>query len=190
LRAISQVVVAAEAAMKWLQDVAKVVSSNGLPVVWHTPTGLPVRQFYTTQLAEEVNIFSGGRKVRIQFNRQGTDINPRKQSAGISPNFVHSCDAAHMMRTISMCKSAGINSYSMIHDSYGVHACDTGVLAQTLREAFVIQYSEDVLAKFRDEIISQLVDSGAGELVKELPELPPYGDLDINVVLDSEYFFA
>jgi DNA-directed RNA polymerase len=78
----------------------------------------------------------------------------------------------------------------MIHDSYGVHACDTRVLADTLREAFVEQYSGDVLAKFRDEIVSQLVASGAGKLVEKMPPLPSYGTLDLNVVLDSEYFFA
>jgi DNA-directed RNA polymerase len=190
LNAISTVVVAAEKAMKWLQDVAKVVSANGLPVVWTTPVGLPVRQFYTSTDSEQLQVFIGGERTMIQFNRKGTELNSRKQSAGISPNFVHSCDAAHMMSTISLCKSKGINSYSMIHDSYGVHACDTGTLAHSLRVAFVEQYTEDVLAKFRDEITDQLESSGAGELVKKMPPLPEYGTLDLQVILDSEYFFA
>lgn len=190
LKAISTVVVAAEEAMKWLQDVAKVVSANGLPVVWTTPIGLPVRQFYTNTEAEVLQVFISGARTTVQFNRHGTSLNTRKQSAGISPNFVHSCDAAHMMRTISMCKAKGIHSFSMIHDSYGVHACDTRVLADTLREAFVEQYSGDVLAKFRDEIVSQLVATGAGKLVEKMPPLPSYGTLDLSVVLDSEYFFA
>jgi DNA-directed RNA polymerase len=190
LMAISSVVVAAEAAMKWLQEVAKVVSANGLPVIWTTPVGLPVRQFYTVQDAEKLRVFIAGSPTWIQFNRHGKELNGRKQSAGISPNFVHSCDAAHMMKTISLCKASGINSFSMIHDSYGVHACDTRRLADNLRQAFVQQYSSDVLATFRDEIIEQLESSGAGELVAKMPPLPQYGTLDLTVVLDSEYFFA
>lgn len=190
LRAISTVVVAAEEAMKWLQDVAKVVSQNGLPVVWTTPVGLPVRQFYTTNLSEILKVYIGGEETKIHFQRQGGELNSRKQSAGISPNFVHSCDAAHMMSTISLCKADGIKDYAMIHDSYGVHACDTGTLANNLRVAFVEQYSGDVLAKFRDEIVSQLKSSGAEKLVAKMPPLPKYGTLDLNVVLDSEYFFA
>lgn len=190
LRAISQVVVAAEEAMKWLQEVAKVVSSNELPVVWTTPVGLPVRQFYTKQIADNLAVFVGGNKVVVQFNRYGSELNTRKQSAGISPNFVHGCDAAHMMRTISMCCEVGIDSFSMIHDSYGVHACDTERLANKLREAFVAQYSQDVLLEFRDEIVAQLISSGASKLVCKIPELPKYGSLDLAVVLDSEYFFA
>jgi DNA-directed RNA polymerase len=190
LRAISTVVVAAEEAMKWLQDVAKVVSQNGLPVVWTTPVGLPVRQFYTTNLSEILKVYIGGEETKIHFQRQGGELNSRKQSAGISPNFVHSCDAAHMMSTISLCKTGGIKDFAMIHDSYGVHACDTGTLANNLRVAFVEQYSGDVLAKFRDEIVSQLQSSGADKLVAKMPPLPKYGTLDLNVVLDSEYFFA
>jgi DNA-directed RNA polymerase len=89
-----------------------------------------------------------------------------------------------------MCKDAGINDFSMIHDSYGVHCCDTELLGNTLRQAFVAQYSVDVLGNFRDEIVEQLVNSGAGDLVKKIPELPEYGTLDLSVVLDSEYFFA
>lgn len=190
LKAISTVVVAAEEAMKWLQEVAKVVSSNNLPVVWHTPIGIPVRQFYTNQLAEFVKVYVAGKPREVQFNRYGSTLNPRKQTAGISPNFVHGCDASHMMRTISMCKDAGINDFSMIHDSYGVHCCDTELLGNTLRQAFVAQYSVDVLGNFRDEIVEQLVNSGAEDLVKKIPELPAYGTLDLTVVLDSEYFFA
>lgn len=190
LKAISSVVVAAEAAMKWLQEVAKVVSANGLPVIWTTPVGLPVRQYYTNQEASILQVFIAGTRTTVQFNRYGKELNTRKQSAGISPNFVHSCDAAHMMKTISLCKSSGIKSYSMIHDSYGVHACDTRKLADNLRQAFVDQYSSDVLATFKDEIVSQLESSGAKELVAKMPPLPEYGTLDLTVVLDSEYFFA
>ena len=190
LQAISTVVVAAEEAMKWLQDVAKVVSANGLPVIWNTPVGLPVRQFYTNTEAEKLQVFIAGERTLIQFNRHGVELNSRKQSAGISPNFVHSCDAAHLMKTISLCRTQGIQSFAMIHDSYGVHACDTGALANNLRVAFVEQYSGDVLAKFRDEIIEQLVASGAEKLVAKMPPLPAYGTLDLNVVLDSKYFFA
>jgi DNA-directed RNA polymerase len=190
LHAISSVVVAAEEAMKWLQDVAKVVSANGLPVIWTTPVGLPVRQFYTNQEAEILQVFVAGERTSVQFNRHGKTLNSRKQSAGISPNFVHSCDAAHMMGTISLCVGQGVTDFSMIHDSYGVHACDTPLLAEALRVAFVEQYSSDVLATFRDEIVNQLVSSGADKLVEKMPPLPKYGTLDLNVILDSEYFFA
>lgn len=189
-KAIRQVVVAAEEAMDWLKDVAKVVASNGLPVVWTTPSGLPVRQMYVENIAETVQVRIDGVKTKLEYNREGTEISTRRQQAGISPNFVHGCDAAHMMRTIVKAAESGITGFSMIHDSYGTHAADTGLMGQILREAFVEQYSEDVLGKFREEIITQLRETGADELVAKVPELPKYGTLDLTLVLDSEYFFA
>jgi DNA-directed RNA polymerase len=39
---------------------------------------------------------------------------------------------------------------------YGTHAGNVDVLFNTLREAFVQMYSEDLLEKFRQEVISYL----------------------------------
>jgi len=43
---LGEVVVAAEVAMKWLQDVAKIISLENLPIYWVTPVGFPVLQNY------------------------------------------------------------------------------------------------------------------------------------------------
>jgi DNA-directed RNA polymerase len=39
----------------------------------------------------------------------------------------------------------------MVHDSYGVHACDVDLLNRILREEFVRIYSEPVLQNFLNE---------------------------------------
>jgi len=46
-------------------------------------------------------------------------------------------DAAHMMRTINRLHAEGIRHFAMVHDSYGVHACDLDLLNRVLREEFV-----------------------------------------------------
>jgi|TARA_R110001606_G_scaffold398504_1_gene577719 DNA-directed RNA polymerase len=190
LKAISQVVVAAEEGMKWLQAVSKVVSKASIAVVWTSPIGLPVRQYYSQSISEIVRVCIAGTPTNIQFNKQGDTLNTRKQSAGISPNFVHSCDAAHMMATVEMCREEGLTSFSMIHDSYAVHACDTRQLADNLRKSFVNQYTVDVLQGFKEEIEYQLKGAGYEELISTIPPLPAYGTLELTAVLDSEYFFA
>jgi DNA-directed RNA polymerase len=50
----------------------------------------------------------------------------------------------------------------------------------------VDQYSGDVLADFKAQLVAQLPEA----LAAEIPELPPMGNLDLNLVLQSEYFFA
>jgi len=71
----------------------------------------------------------------------------------------------------------------MVHDSYGVHACDIDDLNRVLREEFVGMYSEPVMMKFFKE-------QWKANLGVPLPALPPPGSLDIRQVLESPYFFA
>lgn len=183
---IGEVVIAARTAMDWLREASKVASSAGLPVSWTTPAGFPVLQEYKEQVGQRVGVHYGGRLLNLVVAVEGTKLDRRRQTLGISPNFVHSCDASHMMLTTCLAADNGITSFAMIHDSYGTHAGRASVLAAALRQAFVDQYSGDVLADFRQQLVDQLPSDAA----ERLPPLPPHGDLDLNLVLDSAYFFA
>lgn len=184
--AIGTVVVAARQAMDWLQEAARVVAKNGLPVRWTAPQGFVVLQDYRVQRGRQVRVTLGGRPALLTLNVDTDRVDSRRQALGISPNFVHSCDAAHLMHTVVLCVGEGIKSFGMIHDSYATVAADAEALSRLLRQAFVEQYSGDVLGKFRAELIEQL----PPELVEELPEMPERGALDISCVLGSDYFFA
>jgi len=114
-------------------------------------------------------------------------LDRRKQSQGIAPNFVHSCDAAHMMLTVVRARQQGIDNFAMIHDSFGTTAGDVEDLYHVVRESLVEMYSEiDVLESFRDEIVQQLSDKNRAEL----QPLPARGNLDLSQVLESRYCFA
>ena len=183
---IGQVVIAARVAMDWLKASAKVAAKGDMPVSWTTPAGFPVLQEYRESIGSEVNVHVSGRYMRITTNVEGTKLDSRRQALGISPNFIHSCDAAHLMLTVCTALENGITDFAMIHDSYAAHAADTDVLAASLRAAFVEQYSREVLTDFRNELADQL----PAEVAVELPELPPCGDLDLSLVESSLYFFA
>ena len=184
--AIGQVVIAARVAMDWLKSSAKVAAKGDMPVSWTTPAGFPVLQEYRESLGTRVETHIGGRSVRITTSVEGTKLDSRRQALGISPNFIHSCDAAHLMLTVCTALENGIADFAMIHDSYGTHAADTDVLAASLRAAFNEQYSREVLTDFRNELAAQL----PAEVAIELPELPPNGNLDLSLVEQSLYFFA
>ena len=184
--AIGQVVIAARVAMDWLKASAKVAAKGDMPVSWTTPAGFPVLQEYRESIGERIRAHVGGRAMDISRNVEGTKLDSRRQALGISPNFIHSCDAAHLMLTVCTALENGITDFAMIHDSYGAHAADTDVLAASLRAAFREQYTREVLTDFRNELADQL----PAEVAVELPELPPCGDLDLSLVESSLYFFA
>lgn len=190
VQAIGQVVVAAKQAMDWLQEVAKVVAQDGLPVNWVSPIGFPVQQHYRETIGKRVNVTYMGHAQKITVAREGDKLNSRRQALGIAPNFVHSCDAAHMMRTINTAADMGVTHFSFIHDSFGCHAGDMDTLAQALRVAFVEQYSGDVLGDFYVQLVTQLESTGSTDLVKNIPPVPKRGTLDLQGVLESDYFFA
>lgn len=182
---VGQVVIAARAAMDWLQKAARVAAKEGLPVMWTTPTGFLVQQSYRVPNVKVLE--TTFEKVRIQpkYAVGLGKIDSRRQASGISPNWVHSLDASHLMKTINRGHQEGIRSFSMIHDSYGTHAGNAWALAQFLREEFVQMYAQvDILARFKEELEYQVTDPTA------IPELPPKGNLDLNLVLESEFFFA
>lgn len=184
--AIGQVVIAAREAMDWLKEAAKVAAKGDMPVSWTTPAGFPVLQEYRESAGARVLSYVSGRVVYITHSVDGTKLDGRRQALGISPNFVHSCDAAHLKLTVCAALDNNITDFAMIHDSYGTHAANTDILAASLRAAFVEQYSREVLTDFRDELAAQLTP----ELAAKLPDLPLCGDLDLSRVEQSAYFFA
>ena len=82
------------------------------------------------------------------------------------------------------CKQAGINSFMTVHDCYGTLAPDTDMSAKLLREAFVEIYRQPILKNFTQDVLSEIEVNEA-----DLPSIPKEGSLDIDGVLQSDYFF-
>ena len=185
-RAISKVVIGSKLAMDFLRDMAKVMNLEDKVFFWTTPSGFKVKQEYLQKNSTRVDTLWGGSRIRLNIEEQTQKINHVKTTNGKSPNLIHSMDAAHLINTIYSCIAEGISSFAMIHDSFATHAGNTDILRDTLRKEFVGIYSENQLARFRDEIASQL----SHKLAKKLPEVPSLGALDITKVLNSTYFFS
>lgn len=181
---VGEVVVAATRAMDWLQGAARVAAQEGLPVLWTTPTGFLVHQAYRVPQQKRIELTFQRVNLKLSVEMGEGKIDSRRQASGVSPNWIHSLDASHMQRTIHACHDLGLRSFSMIHDSYGTHAGNAQLMANVLREEFVRQYEGNVLEKFRDDLLAQLPEGS------ELDALPPMGNLDLNKVLESPFFFA
>ncbi len=185
-KAINKVVVAAQAAMKYLKDVAKVLSKHDLPVTWNTQIGFPVLQHYKQFDSVQHEMHIRGKRTRFHLQKDSFKLDKRRQALGIAPNFVHSLDSSHLMLTVLECVANDITSFSMVHDSYATHAANTSVLHACIREAFVDMHETDVLRTFHAELKKQLPD----KVGNKLPNPPERGDFDLDLVRGSQYFFA
>jgi len=102
--------------------------------------------------------------------------------SGISPNYVHSMDAAHMSLVIVELEKAGILSFGAIHDSFSVHAEKVAELLHITKETFINIYVRNIFADMRTEII--------GNDPLFLESEPTKGKLDLLELMKSDYFFC
>jgi len=178
---IPEVAVEAGRIMEWLREVAGIIAKQNRGMMWITPVGFVV--LHENRKPKEARLATADRTILVYHQDDKQKIDVRKQVDGIVAHLVHSMDAAHMMRTINRLHAEGIRHFAMVHDSYGVHACDLDLLNRVLREEFVRIYSEPVLQNFLDQ--QRKAHPGIS-----LPDPPQTGDLDIQQVLSSPYFFA
>lgn len=154
---------------------------------WTSPvTGFPVVQNYTEGVVKKLYVQYGppeGPRLSTGYYANTLQLavcfveevvpSKGKQAQGASPNAIHSLDAAHLALTVHRCPF----SVTTIHDSFGCLLSDMPVLFKTVRETFVELYKTDPLAAIMKDIDGDLTN------IK-------LGDLDIDLVLESEYCFA
>lgn len=200
--AVTVTVTSAVDAMKWLQDAAKLISSDykdkktkevlqkGLPVHWCTPAGFPIWSDYQIREQKTIDtVILGGTRLQLRLNvRDANKIDASSSVSGIAPNFIHSMDASHLMLTVNDSnRKHNINSFAMIHDSFGCHAGKAHLLFKSIREVLVETYTEnDVIGQFYENFCKQV----HKDLIEKLPEPPKKGDLDLNSILESLYTFS
>ena len=169
--------------MDFLKKIASIVSKYNQYIEWQVPSGLIVRQRYSAHTKKYIRTELYGKILKATFNFDTDKLDKKRQKNGICANFIHSLDAACLMIYLNKCKAAGINSVMSIHDCYATLATDTETSARLLREAFVEIYRQPILENFVSDI-KKLLPEGV-----ELPQLPRFGELDVNEVLNSQYFF-
>lgn len=186
-KSIGEVIISAKECMLWLQQVSRLVSDNGLPATFTTPTGYIVQMNYMQMKKQRVNTRMGEsmktKKVTIQY--ETNKIDKRKVSNAIAPCFVHALDGSILAKAVSKASSQGIKSFACVHDAFGVLACDSQLMNDCVRESFVEIFSkENVLENFCKEITLQI----AKNKRHLIPELPKMRNLNISEVLTSDYF--
>jgi len=212
---IGDTVIAAKEALEWFRQCASVLVKHvkvvelededgkimkcpvPVPIYWTTPIGFRARQLYKKQELKRIKTFWGSMKVDLNgkkkqethdlgFNVETGKVNKQKMINALAPNVIHSLDASHMCMTVNALVDQGITDFGFVHDSYSVHPNHIDILNTTLREQFIKLYERDILEDFRQQLIAQL----PPDLAAEIPPAPEKGDLDLEQVKHSRYFFA
>jgi DNA-directed RNA polymerase len=187
-QAVANTVVKAVEGMKWLQKVAKAITKERNVVTWTTPNGLPVQQNYTEVNLHAFEMRVAKHKKRFYYLDNQGNIDKRRQANGISPNFIHSMDAAHLQRVVAASHRRGNKNFAMIHDSFGTDLAHAGELFKITREEFVNLYEQqDYFQNFLEDI-AYLLDEKTKKALEE--SKPSFGNLNIKEVMQSDFCFA
>jgi DNA-directed RNA polymerase len=184
----------AAAGMEYLKGLTNVILKADREMRWVTPLNFPVWQkYYHTKYDRKHKVWEGS-----ELNQQHipevdeTAPRPAKNKNAISPNFIHSLDATHLMMVIDRLDYIGVNYLRAVHDSIAVLPNHVDELDFILRDEFVNLYAEqDWLSDLEAQVRQQLDhDDEAQDAIDMLADLRVQGGLDIEEVRNSEYFFA
>lgn len=180
--AVGDVVVKAREYMDWLRETAKIAGLKNKGIWWTTYDGLPVLQAYIQPNSKQV-VTVHGRLILYECpdDPSKREVSVHKQMRGLPPNFVHAADGCHMRMTVNGLLDEGVTSFCCVHDSYGVHACHVTQMHRVLRDKFIEMHKSNIIEQFRKQVEEQI-----GE---KLPDPPEKGDLDLEQIRDSKYFF-
>lgn len=179
--ALKGTLVEANKGKAWLKVVADMASELGKNVEWTTPCGFKVvHQYYEILTRRSVAKLFDMKELHFGSPDKET-IDGGSVNLAISPNYIHSLDASHMWCTINRMVGAGIEQFSMIHDSYGCPAPDVNLMRMFTNEEFCAMHTTNLLDDMRIEV--------SKALKIEIPDAPPTSSLNIKEVLDAEYFF-
>eukprot|EP00163_Fabomonas_tropica_P011499 TRINITY_DN221_c1_g4_i1.p1 TRINITY_DN221_c1_g4~~TRINITY_DN221_c1_g4_i1.p1 ORF type:complete len:1432 (-),score=310.73 TRINITY_DN221_c1_g4_i1:156-4451(-) len=166
--------------MTWLASCARVVAHRDRPVSWVTPLGLPVVQPYR-RLNRSHQIKTLVQAITVFDKNENLPVSAQRQQSAFPPNYVHSLDSSHMMLTALSCAKNGL-TFASVHDSYWTHAGSIEIMNKVIRDEFVNLYERPLL----EDLLRQLQETFP---TAEFPPIPPRGDLDLNEVKNSLYFF-
>lgn len=189
---IGEVVTRPAKAMAFLQQIARVLAHERKSVSWVSPVGLPCINRYHEPITEIVELWMYDKGVRVRVRTEvavgdDVEINKEKAANAVAPNFVHSCDAAHLLRVAAANHAERGGPIATVHDSFGCLPSRARRFNQIIREQLAWMYVEhDVLAEVLEEAKRALTSANH----HKLPTVPEYGTLDITGILDATYAFS
>ena len=136
-------------------------------------------------------------QMKMPFGRADWKPNTLRQRNGFPPNFVHSLDSTHMMLTSLFLSAQGL-TFASVHDCYWTHASTVSQMNKVCRDQFVNIYKypilEDLSEHFEQTYIKvpdlKISEKNLARAVILFKMIPEKGELDIDVVRDSVYFFS
>ena len=177
--------------MQYIRSLARHCTQQGRFLVWTTPTGFPVLNAYNEPDKKTVNVLRmDGSRLRADI-AVGTlpEIRKTKVLNTAAPNFTHSLDASHLIRTVNVAVSEGIKDVATVHNSFACLAPQATLFNKVIRQELGLMYKcYDALGRLRAQNGWRYFPMFLA--VNDFPEPPAYGELDPLSIWQAEFPFT
>jgi DNA-directed RNA polymerase len=182
-QAIFEVVKGAIIGQEYIKEITKHFNLSNKPLVWKTPIfGFPVIQASQKRRKKRLATQLG----KLQFTYLTGDIDSRKQTSSIAPNFIHSLDATLMLLTVErLAEEYNVTDFALIHDSFAVPCTEVAHLNNAVRDSYVELFMSEPLAEWYEQLQAKLPN-----VKLQHPDEVMLYTLNIQDVWDSDYIFS
>jgi Autographiviridae RNA polymerase len=141
--------------MKFIRELSEYCTDNERPLEWVSPTGFPVANRYNISNKELVYGTEDGCDVKYTVaNGVLPKIREPKARNSSAPNYIHSRDAAYLIKVVNAANAEGIPNLVTVHDAFACHAPQAQRFGQIIREQLSKMYIDvRVLFDLRNENI-------------------------------------
>jgi DNA-dependent RNA polymerase len=139
VESIGRVLPGAAHSRKYLFDLAAHSVSNGQFVKWRSPSGFPIIAAYYKPNVVTLRL-GRGQEMKVTIGDKPT-VDTKTAITSVAPNFVHSLDAAHLMRCVLSANRAGITNLLTVHDCWGCLAPDAADMHRIFRNELYMVYN-------------------------------------------------
>lgn len=154
------------------------------PIQWITPSGFKVYFQEKNWNHEVIETSLAGTTCHLYIpertNFQG--LNKKAMRKAFLVNFFHSLDASvvHIWG-----EKTKLNSIATVHDCFATHASNVETMRKEVKGIYYSVFSENILARLWKQLKMQIKDEEI-----QFPKLPPLGELNPKVILNSDYFIS
>jgi len=183
--------------MKYIRALALYRLNQGKFLEWRSATGFPFINMYHEPKVIDIDLASGGVRSRYTVaDGAKPEMKDEKMLNAASPNFIHSLDAAHLMRTVLAANRDGIRDILTVHDSLACLASRAARFGKIIRTEMAMLYAAPRLPV---ELDGKIIEPDPTDPLRALRDanvddpnllpLPKRGYLDPLGVQKAEYAF-
>jgi DNA-directed RNA polymerase len=130
--------------MRKLRAKTRALAEKGQHLEWTAPSGFPVRQRKFKMNESRIKLPG----IRPRIHEPADEISKTKSANSAVANFVHSLDAAYLVRVVNALAAEGVTHVGVVHDSLAVHVGNAMRLRRCARDMFADMYSQDLLEEY------------------------------------------